>query len=136
MNPGRKWLVDCNTGKTQLVSFDRNYNTGVIDVKMGESALEKKSSFKMLGSYVISIAKNADKKIGALIHSLKFISPAIALYLYINLPNTHAWNTAVMSALVLLVATWNCWISYKNGYAGLLALHLLPFMSPWVIVKL
>ena len=25
----------------------------------------------------------------------------------------------------LLVATWNCWISYKNGYAGLLVLHLL-----------
>ena len=24
-----------------------------------------------------------------------------------------------MSELVLLVATWNCWISYRNGYAGL-----------------
>ena len=30
-----------------------------------------------------------------------------------------------MSGLVLLVATWNCWISYKNRYAGLLVLHLL-----------
>ena len=28
-----------------------------------------------------------------------------------------------MSGLVLLTATWNCWISYKNGYAGLLVLH-------------
>ena len=31
-----------------------------------------------------------------------------------------------MSGLVLLVATWNCWISYRNGYVGLLVLHLLP----------
>ena len=34
-----------------------------------------------------------------------------------------------MSVLVLLVATWNCWISYRNGYAGLLFLHLLPVLS-------
>ena len=25
-----------------------------------------------------------------------------------------------MSGLVLLVATWNCWISYRNGYLELL----------------
>ena len=31
---GRKWLVDFNAGKTQLVSFDRSKNTGAIDVKM------------------------------------------------------------------------------------------------------
>ena len=44
------------------------------------------------------------------------------LCISINLPYGHAWNTAVMSGLVLLVATWNCWISYKNGYVGLLGL--------------
>ena len=54
--------------------------------------LRKRSSFKMLGltfssklgwgSYIISIAKTASKKIGALIHSMKFISPDVALYLY------------------------------------------------------
>ena len=32
--------------------------------------------------------------------------------------------------MVLLVATWNCWISYKNGYVGLLVLHLLPSLEP------
>ena len=32
----------------------------------------------------------------------------------INKSYTHAWNTVVMSGLVLLVATRNCWISYKN----------------------
>ena len=58
---------------------------------MGGSILEEKSSFKMLGlttskldwcSYIISIAKTASKKIGALIRSMKFLSPKVALYLY------------------------------------------------------
>ena len=56
----------------------------LIDVKIDGSVLEEKSSFKMLGlmfsfnwigSYIISIAKTASKKIGAMIHSLKFLSP-------------------------------------------------------------
>ena len=34
------------------------------------------------GSYIISIAKTASKKIGALIHYMKFLSPEVALYLY------------------------------------------------------
>ena len=86
------WLFDLNAGKTQLVSFHQSNNTGSIDVKMDRSALEEKSSFKMLGltfsskldwgSYIISIAKTAFKKIGALIRSMKFLSPEVALYLY------------------------------------------------------
>ena len=89
---GKKWLVDFNAWKTQLVSFERSNNNGSIDVKMGGSILEEKSSFKMLvlafsskldmGSYIISIAKTASKKIGALIRSMKFLSPKVALYLY------------------------------------------------------
>ena len=88
---GRKLLVDLNAGKTQLVSFDWSNNTGAIDVKMDGSVLEEKSSFKMLGltffskldwgSYMISIAKTASKKIGALICSMKFLSPEVAFYL-------------------------------------------------------
>ena len=46
---GRKWLIDFNAGKTQLVSFDRSKNSGAIDVKMDGSVLEEKSSFGMLG---------------------------------------------------------------------------------------
>ena len=89
---GKKWLVDFNAGKTQLVSFDWSNNNGSIDVKMDGSVLEEKSSFKMLGltfssildwgSYIISIAKTASKKIGALIPSMKRLSPEVALYLY------------------------------------------------------
>ena len=89
---GRKWLVDLIARKTQLVLFDRSKNNGSIDLKMDGSVLEEKSTFKMLGltfsfkldwgSYSISIAKTASKKIGALIRSMKFLSPEVALYLY------------------------------------------------------
>ena len=36
---GRKWLVDFNAGKTQLVSFDWSKTSGAIDVKMDGSVL-------------------------------------------------------------------------------------------------
>ena len=89
---GRKWFVDLNVGKTHLVLFDQYKNTGAIDVKMDRFVSEEKSSFKMLGftffsklywcSCIISVAKTASKKIGALIRSMKFLSPEVALYLY------------------------------------------------------
>ena len=54
--------------------------------------LEGKSSFKMLGltfsskldlgSYINSTAQTTTKKIGALIHSMKFPSPEVTLWLY------------------------------------------------------
>ena len=89
---GRKWFVDFKARKTQLVSFDRSKNTGAIDVKMDGSVLEEKTYFKMLGlsffskldwgSYIVSTAKTASKKIGALIHSMKFLSPEVDRNLY------------------------------------------------------
>ena len=92
MDWGKKWLVDFNAGKARQISFDWTNNNGSIDVKMDGSVLEEMSSFKMLaltfsskldwGSYIISIAKTASKKIGALIHSMKFLSPEVTLYLY------------------------------------------------------
>ena len=61
------------------------------DMKMDGSLLVENLSFKMLrltfsskldwGSYIFSTAKTASKKIGALIHSMKFLSPEVALYL-------------------------------------------------------
>ena len=115
---GKKWLVDFNAGKTQLVSFDQSDNNGSIGVKMNGSVLEEKSSFKMLGltfsskldwgSYIISIAKTASKKIGALIRSMKFFSPEVALYLYISIIRPcmeyccHVWAGAPSCYLDLL----------------------------------
>ena len=61
-------------------------------MKINGFILEEKSSFKMLGmtffskldwnSYIIFIAITVSKKIGALIRSMKFLSPEVALYLY------------------------------------------------------
>ena len=45
----RKWFVDFNAGKTQLVLFNLSNNVGAIDIKMDGFVLEEKSSFKMLG---------------------------------------------------------------------------------------
>ena len=89
---GSKQFVHFNAGKTQLVLFGWSIKTGGIDVKMDRSVLEKKSSFKMMrstfsskldwGPYIISIGKTASKIFGALICSMKFLSPEVAQYLY------------------------------------------------------
>ena len=74
-----------------LVLFDWSNNTDAIDVKMDGSVLEERSSFKMLGFsfsskldwgfYIISIAKTVSKNIRALINSMKYLFPEVALYL-------------------------------------------------------
>ena len=56
------------------------------------------------GSYIISIAKTAFKKVAALIHSMKFFLLRL-LCISINLPYRHAWNTVVTTGLLPLVAT-------------------------------
>ena len=115
---GKKWFVNFNAGKTQLGLFDQSNNNGFIDVKMDGPVLEEKSSFKMLeltfsskldwSSYIISIAKTASKKIGALICSMKFLSPEVALYLYKSTIRPcmeyccHVWNRAPSCYLELL----------------------------------
>ena len=75
-----------------MVLFDQSNNTCSIDVKMDGSVCEEKSSFKIMGlafsfkvdwgSYIVSIAKTASKKKGALIRSVKFLPPELALHLY------------------------------------------------------
>ena len=113
MDWGGKWFVDFNAGK-----LDQSNNNGSIDVKMDGSVLEGKSSFKMLGLtfspkldrgfYIISFAKTASKKIGALIHSMKFLSPEVALYLYKSTIHPcmeyccHVWDGAPSCYLKLL----------------------------------
>ena len=115
----RKWLVDFNAGKTQLVSLDWSKNTGTNDVKIGGSVFEEKTSFKMLGltfsskldwgSYINSIAKTASNKITALILSMKFLSPEAALYLYKSTKCPcmeyccHVWAAAATSCYLELL---------------------------------
>ena len=85
---------------------------------MDGSVLEGKSSFKMLGlnsfskldwgSYIMAIAKAASKEIAALIHSMKFLSREVALYLYKSTIHPcmeyccHVWAGAPSSYLELL----------------------------------
>ena len=120
-----------------------NYTSRATLLQKNSFAVEV--TFKMLGltffskldwgSYIISIAKTPTKEIGALIRSMKFLSPEIALFLYKSTiqpcmeSSCHVW-------VVLLVATWDCWISCKNGYAGLLGLNFLLLLNPWLIVEM
>ena len=80
--------------------------------------LRKNHIFKMLGltfspkldwgSYIISIARTASKKIGALICSAKFLCPEVAVYLYKSTMCPcmeyccHVWVRAPSCYLVLL----------------------------------
>ena len=88
--------------------------------------LEEKLSFKMLGltfsskldwgSYIISTARTASKNIGALISSMKFLSPEVALYLYKSTIRPcmeyccHGWTGAPRFYLELLdkLQKWIC----------------------------
>ena len=106
---------------------------------MDESVVEEKSSFKMLGltfsskldwgSYIISIAKTASKKIGALIRSMKFLSPEVALYLYKSTICPcmeyccHVWAGAPSCYLELLdkLQKRTCWTASSS-----LATSLVP----------
>ena len=58
------------------------------------------------------------------------------LCISINPSDAHVWNTVVTYGLVPLVATWNCWTSYKNEYAGLAVLCLLLLLNPWLIFEM
>ena len=73
--------------------------------------LELSFSSKLdLGSYIVSIAKTASNKMGAVICSkeVSFSCCEIALNpLWPYKPYDLAWNTFVMPGLVLLIATWN-----------------------------
>ena len=135
MDWGKKGLVDFNAGKIQLVLFDQSNNNSSIDVKMDGSVLVEKSSFEMLGSsskldwgtYIISIAKTASKKIEPLIHSMKFLSPAVALYLYKSTIHPcmeyccHIWAGAPSCYLELLdkLQKWICRIVASSLAASL-----------------
>ena len=81
-----------------------------------------------LGSYNVSIAKTAIKKIGTFT-CFMFLSYKVAQFISINLPYSLDCNN-VMFGLMLLAATLICYISCREGYVGLLVLHLLPLLTP------
>ena len=65
---------------------------------------------------------------------MKFLSSGL-LCVSIILTFSLAWIPVVMSGLAFGVTTWNCQISYKNRYVGLLILHLLPLSNHWLCLS-
>ena len=84
---GRKWLVDFNAGKTQLVLFDWSNSTGTTDVKMDESVLEERSwgwpsLLNWIGALTWSLLlKLLSRKLEPWLILWSFYSPEVALYL-------------------------------------------------------
>ena len=129
----------------KLVSFDQSNSIGAIDVKMYWSVLEEKLSFKMLwlsfsskydgGSCIISIAKTISKKTGALIRSMKFLSPDVARYLYKSTMRPcmkyccHVWTGAPSCQMKILN-------TLQKRYLELLVLHLLDLLNIWLTVEI
>ena len=81
------------------------------------------------GSYIISIAKTASKKIGALVRSMKFLSPEFALYLAKSTIRPcmeyccHFWAGAPTCYLGLLD-------KLQKRICRFLVLHLLLLLNP------
>ena len=82
------------------------------------------------GSYIISVAETA-----SIIHSMKFLFPEVALYLYKSTICPcmeyccHVWAGA---SICYLECQTNC----KNEYTALLIIHLLLLLNPWLIVEI
>ena len=111
-------------------------------MKKDGSVFDEKSSFKMLGltfsstldwgSYIISTAKTSSKKIGALIRSIKFLSPEVALYLYKStIPPCmeyccHVWvgNPSCYLELLDMLQKWIC---------RTVGLSLATSFEPWFL---
>ena len=142
---GRKWLVDFKARKTQLVSFEWSNSSGAIDVKINGPFLEENHLLRCwdwlsLPDWIRAFTLSLLLKLPVTKSELWFVLWSFFLLrllcISINLPYVYAWNTVVMSGLALLFATWNCWISYKNGYEGQFVLHFLPLWNPWLIVEM
>ena len=128
MDRGRKGIVDFNAGKTQLFFFfktGQSNNTGVIDVR---KMLGLPFSSKLDCDYRIIYAANktASKKIWALIRSIKFLSPEVALYLYKSTISL-AWNTVAMSGMMLLTA-----VEMLNKLQKQICRTAVPSLTPFL----
>ena len=121
---GRKWLVDLNAGKAQLVLFDWSITLVLLIWKCVGLFLWKNhllrcwgwlSLLNWIGTLTLSLLlKLPPRKLEPWFVLLSFfllrvlcISINLCDQIYVN-PYDHVWNTVVMLGLVLLFATWNC----------------------------
>ena len=86
-------------------------------------------------SCIASIAKFSSKKFGALIRSMKFLSPEVALYLYKSTIRPcveyccHVWAGAPSCYLELLD-------KIQKQLCRIVGALLLSFLNPWLIVEM
>ena len=77
----------------------------------------------------MSIAKTASKKIGALIRSVKFFSPELALYLY---------KSTICPCMESCCHVWagapSCYLELLDKLQKFLC--MLPLLNLWLIVKM
>ena len=114
---GKKWFADFNAEKKKSLLCLTDMILVLLTWKWIGLFLMKNHILRCWGclsllkldweSYIVSIARIASKKIGALICSMKFFSLRL-LCISINLPYNLAWNTVAMPGLVLLAAAWIC----------------------------
>ena len=87
------------------------------------------------GSYIISFAKTVSKKIGALIHSMKFLSCVVALYLYKSTVRPcmryfcHVWVGATSCYLELLE-------KLPKRTCRTVGFSFAALLTPWLIVEM
>ena len=79
------------------------------------------------GSYIISIAKTASKKIGALIRSMKFLSPEVALYLY---------KSTIWPCMEYCCHVWACAPSFYVELLDKLQKQICRTVGPWLAASL
>ena len=111
MDWSRKCLADFNAGKFQLVSFDCSNISSAIDVKMDGYALDEKSSFEMLTLTPALLLKLLPRKCEPWFVLWSFFLlrlPFNSLIYHRNLCGILL--TCLVSGLVILNATWICWI--------------------------
>ena len=102
---------------------------------MDGSLLEEKTSFKILGlnfsskldwgSYIISIVKTASKNIGALIRSMKFLSPEVALYL-----NKSTMRPCMEYCCNVWASATSCYLELLDKLQNLICRTVGPSIEP------
>ena len=81
-------------------------------------------------SYIITIAKTASKKIGALVRSMKFLSLKVVLYLYkCTIRRCMEYYCHVQAGAP------SSYLEVLDILQKLLVLDLLPCVNPWLIFE-
>ena len=111
----------------------------IIFFKMLRLTFSSKLGLLDWGCYIISIAKTASKKIGALIRSVKFPFPVVALYLYKSTIQLcmeyccHIWPSVLSCCLELLdkLQKWICRTVGPSLTASFEPLAHRPNVASW-----